>query len=44
MLIGGSRISIYLTNMLTASGKDVVVIEKIKEIVTSFMSIALKLR
>lgn len=30
MLIGGSRISIYLTNMLTASGKDVVVIEKNK--------------
>ena len=30
MLIGGSRISIYLCNMLTASGKDVVVIEKNK--------------
>ncbi len=30
MLIGGSRISVYLANMLTASGKDVVVIEKNK--------------
>lgn len=30
MLIGGSRISIYLCNLLEASGKDVIVVEKDK--------------